>query len=181
MEKENGVPLPRRRPAGSDGPAPTALATQGESASDDPAGGDTRVGQDEEELAGGRPAAKRGGIAPAEVVPGPRAPQGRPVASPALPQRVRGMSDGPRPPAQVARPVLPPSFLERVRAAAEAEQRLEQRAQEEARQQAEPEPPAARPAEPRRPSRFVRSATPLISTCPTISSGRATRKARFAR
>ena len=157
MEKENGIPPSRRRPAGSDGPAPTALATQGESASDDPAGDDTRTGQDEEELAGGRPAAKRGGIAPAEVVPGPRAPQGRPVASPALPQRVRGMSDGPRPPAQVARPVLPPSFLERVRAAAEAEQRLEQRAQEEARQQAEPEPPAARPAEPRRPSRFVRS------------------------
>ena len=67
------------------------------------------------------------------------------------------MSDGPRPPAQVARPVLPPSFLERVRAAAEAEQRLEQRAQEETRQPAEPEPPAARPAEPRRPPRFVRS------------------------
>src|SRR6202034_2388601 len=54
MEKENGVPLPRRRPAGSDGPAPTALATQGESASDDPAGGDTGAGQDEEELGGGR-------------------------------------------------------------------------------------------------------------------------------
>ena len=157
MEKEKGVPLPRRRPAGSDGPAPTALATQGESASDDPAGSDAGAGQDEEELAGGRPGAKRAGIAPAEAVPGPRAPQGRPVASPALPQRVRGMSDGPRPPAQVARPVLPPSFLERVRAAAEAEQRLEQRAQEEARQSAEPEPPAARPAEPRRPPRFVRS------------------------
>jgi len=157
MEKENGVPLPRRRPAGSDGPAPTALATQGESASDDPAGGDTGAGRDEEELAGGRPGAKRGGIAPAEAVPGPREPQGRPVASSALPQRVRGMSDGPRPPAQVARPVLPPSFLERVRAAAEAEQRLEQRAQEEARQPAEPEPPAARPPEPRRPPRFVRS------------------------
>jgi hypothetical protein len=157
MEKENGVPLPRRRPAGSDGPAPTALATQGESAADDPAGGDDGAGQDEEELAGGRPGAKRAGIAPAEAVPGPRVPQGRPVASSALPQRVRGMSDGPRPPAQVARPVLPPSFLERVRAAAEAEQRLEQRAQEETRQPAEPEPPAARPAEPRRPSRFVRS------------------------
>ena len=157
MEKENGVPLPRRRPAGSDRPAPTALATQGESASDDPAGGDTGAGQDEEELAGGRPGAKRAGIAPAEAVPGPRVPQGRPVASSALPQRVRGMSDGPRPPAQVARPVLPPSFLERVRAAAEAEQRLEQRAQEETRQPAEPEPPAARPAEPRRPPRFVRS------------------------
>jgi hypothetical protein len=125
MEKENGVPLPRRRPAGSDGPAPTALATQGESASDDPAGGDAGAGQDEEELAGGRPGAKRGGIAPAEAVPGPRVPQGRPAASSALPQRVRGMSDGPRPPAQVARPVLPPSFLERVRAAAEAEQRME--------------------------------------------------------
>ena len=54
-----------------------------------------------------------------------------PVGS-ALPQRVRGMSDGPRPPAQVARPVLPPSFLERVRAAAEAEQRLLERAQERA-------------------------------------------------
>ena len=67
------------------------------------------------------------------------------------------MSDGPRPPAQVARPVLPPSFLERVRAAAEAEQRLEQRAQEEIRQPAEPKPPAAPPAEPRRPPRFVRS------------------------
>jgi hypothetical protein len=157
MEKENGVPLPRRRPAGSDRPAPTALATQGESASDNPAGGDAGAGQDEEELAGGRPGAKRAGIAPAEAVPGPRAPQGRPVASSALPQRVRGMSDGPRPPAQVARPVLPPSFLERVRAAAEAEQRLEQRAQEETRQPAEPEPPAARPAEPRRPPRFVRS------------------------
>jgi hypothetical protein len=157
MEKENGIPPSRRRPAGSDGPAPTALATQGESAADDPAGGDTGDGRDEEELAGGRPGAKRAGIAPAEAVPGPRAPQGRPVASPALPQRVRGMSDGPRPPAQVARPVLPPSFLERVRAAAEAEQRLEQRAQEEARPPAEPEPPAARPAEPRRPPRFVRS------------------------
>ncbi len=157
MEKENGIPPSRQRPAGSDGPAPTALATQGESASDDPAGGDTGSGQDEEELAGGRPGAKRGGIAPAEAVPGPRVPQGRPAASSALPQRVRGMSDGPRPPAQVARPVLPPSFLERVRAAAEAEQRLEQRAQEEARQPAEPEPPAARPAEPRRPPRFVRS------------------------
>jgi hypothetical protein len=157
MEKENGVPLPRRRPAGSDGPAPTALATQGESASDDPAGGDAGAGQDEEELAGGRPGAKRGGIAPAEAVPGPRVPQGRPAASSALPQRVRGMSDGPRPPAQVARPVLPPSFLERVRAAAEAEQRMEQRAQEEARQPAESEPPATRPAEPRRPPRFVRS------------------------
>jgi hypothetical protein len=157
MEKENGIPPSRRRPAGSDGPAPTALATQGESASDDPAGGDSGAGQDEEELAGGRPGAKRAGIAPADAVPGPRAPQGRPVASSALPQRVRGMSDGPRPPAQVARPVLPPSFLERVRAAAEAEQRLEQRAQEEARQPAEPAPPAARPAEPRRPPRFVRS------------------------
>src|SRR5258707_12051730 len=67
------------------------------------------------------------------------------------------MVAGPRPPAQVARPVLPPSFLERVRAAAEAEQRLEQRAQEEARQPTEPAPPAARPAEPRRPPRFVRS------------------------
>src|ERR1700722_10397092 len=157
MEKENGIPPSRRRPAGSDGPAPTALATQGESAADDPAGGDTGDGRDEEELAGGRPGGKRDGKAQAEAGPGPRAPQGRPVASPALPQRVRGMSDGPRPPAQVARPVLPPSFLERVRAAAEAEQRLEQRAQEEARQPAEPEPPAARPAEPRRPPRFVRS------------------------
>ena len=157
MEKENRIPPSRRRPAGSDGPAPTALATQGKSASDDPAGGDAGSGQDEEGLAGDRPGAKHGGIGPAEAVPGPRAPQGQPAASSALPQRVRGMSDGPRPPAQVARPVLPPSFLERVRAAAEAEQRLEQRAQEEARQPTQPEPPAARPAEPRRPPRFVRS------------------------
>ena len=56
-------------------------------------------------------------------------PEGAPQTS-GLPRRVRGMSDGPRPPAQVARPVLPPSFLERVRAAAEAEQRLEQGAEE---------------------------------------------------
>jgi hypothetical protein len=157
MEKENRIPPSRRRPGGSDGPAPTALATQGESASDDPAGGDAGSGQDEEGLAGGRPGAKQGGLGPAEAVPGPRAPQGQRVASSPLPQRVRGMSDGPRPPAQVARPVLPPSFLERVRAAAEAEQRLEQRAQDEARHPTEPEPPAARPAEPRRPPRFVRS------------------------
>src|ERR1700722_16327858 len=100
MEKENGIPPPRRRPAGSDGPAPTALATQGESASDDPAGSDAGAGQDEEELAGGRPGAKRAGIAPAEAGPGPGGPPGGPGASSALPQRVRWMSDGPRPPAQ---------------------------------------------------------------------------------
>ena len=151
MEKENRIPLPRRRP-GSDGPAPTAITTSARDASDDgPAASDARLGQEEEGRTGGGPAAGQGGMGSGEARPG-LAGAG---ASPGLPRRVRGMSDGPRPPAQVARPALPASFLERVRAAAEAEQRLEERAQEPAGQPAEP--PAARPGPPRRPPRFVRS------------------------
>src|SRR5258708_35666715 len=115
MKKEDRIPPSRQPPSGADGPAPTALATQGESGSDDPAGGDTGSGQDEEELAGGRPGAKRGGIGAAEAAPSPRGPPGRPGASPALPQRVRGGDTAPRPPAQGGRPVPPPSFLARGR------------------------------------------------------------------
>ena len=241
MEKENRIPLPRRR-SGSDGPAPTALATSAQTASDDgAAGGDARPGQDEEGKTGSGPDAGHGGMGSAEARPGlggagervgassglprrvrgmsdgPRPPaqvarralpasflervraayddggagsdarpgqdeegktgngpdagrggmgsaEARPGlggagervgASSGLPRRVRGMSDGPRPPAQVARPALPASFLERVRAAAEAEQRLEERAQEHARQPAEPA--AAQPGPSRLPARFVRS------------------------
>ena len=44
-----------------------------------------------------------------------------PVASTSLPRRVRGMSDGPRPPVRVARPALSPALLERVRAAVQAD------------------------------------------------------------
>ena len=91
----------------------------------------------------------------AEARPGLGGARDRAAVSSGLPQRVRGMSDGPRPPAQVARPTLPASFLERVRAAAEAEQRLEEQAQERASPPAEP--PAAAPGPPRRPARFVRS------------------------
>ena len=128
MEKENRIPLPRRRP-GSDGPAPTAITTSAQDASDDgPAASDARLGQEEEGRTGGGRAAGQGGMGSGEARPG-LAGAG---ASPGLPRRVRGMSDGPRPPAQVARPALPASFLERVRAAAEAEQRLEERAQEPA-------------------------------------------------
>jgi hypothetical protein len=77
--------------------------------------------------------------APATEAPAPRAPSPQapapespaseaPVpeatpsaASTSLPRRVRGTSEGPRPPARVARPVLPPSLLERVRAAVQAD------------------------------------------------------------
>jgi hypothetical protein len=71
---------------------------------------------------------------PSIEAPSPRAQAPRPPASEtsapeatppgtssSLPRRVRGTSDGPRPPAQVARPVLPPSLLERVRAAVQAD------------------------------------------------------------
>jgi hypothetical protein len=44
-----------------------------------------------------------------------------PVPSASLPRRVRGMSDGPRPPARVARPALSQALLERVRAAVQAD------------------------------------------------------------
>ncbi len=69
-----------------------------------------------------------GGQAGRDAVPEQRnAGSASPEAPAALPQRVRGASDGPQPPARVARPVLPASFLERVRAAAQAEaQRAEQ-------------------------------------------------------
>ena len=56
---------------------------------------------------------------PASEISAPEAPP--PGTSTSLPRRVRGTSDGPRPPAQVARPVLPPSLLERVRAAVQAD------------------------------------------------------------
>ena len=155
MEKENRIPLPRRR-SGSDGPAPTALATSAQTASDDgAAGGDARPGQDGEGKTGNGPDAGQGGMGSAAARPGLGGAGERAGASSGLPRRVRGMSDGPRPPAQVARPTLPASFLERVRAAAEAEQRLEERAQEHARQPAEP--PAVQPGPSRRPARFVRS------------------------
>ena len=91
----------------------------------------------------------------AEARPGLGGTGDRAAVASGLPRRVRGMSDGPRPPAQVVRPALPASFLERVRAAAEAEQRLEERAQERDRPPAAP--PAAAPGPPRRPARFVRS------------------------
>ena len=48
-----------------------------------------------------------------------------PVASDALPRRVRGMSDGPQPPIRMARPALSPSLLERVRAAIQADAEAE--------------------------------------------------------
>ena len=151
MEKENRIPLPRRRP-GSDGPAPRQLPrrrrTRPTMVPQLATPGSDRKRKDGPEA--GR-AAGQGGMGSGEARPG-LAGAG---ASPGLPRRVRGMSDGPRPPAQVARPALPASFLERVRAAAEAEQRLEERAQEPAGQPAEP--PAARPGPPRRPPRFVRS------------------------
>jgi hypothetical protein len=56
---------------------------------------------------------------PASEAPVPEATT--PVTSTSLPRRVRGTSDGPRPPARLARPVLPPSLLERVRAAVQAD------------------------------------------------------------
>jgi hypothetical protein len=158
MDKENRIPLPRRR-SGSDGPAPTALVTTAHTASDDgPAGSDPRLGQHEEGKTGDGPGAGHSGMGSAEDRPGLGGAGERAGASSGLPRRVRGMSDGPRPPAQVARPALPASFLERVRAAAEAEQRLEERAQERAGQPATPpvEPPAVQPGPPRRPARFVR-------------------------
>src|ERR1700733_3105194 len=122
MDKENRIPLPRRR-SGSDGPAPTALATSAHTASDDgPAGSAPRLGQDEEGKTGDGPGAGHSGMGSAEAGPGLGGAGERAGASSGLPRRVRGMSDGPRPPAQVARPALPASFLERVRAAAEAGQ-----------------------------------------------------------
>ena len=128
MEKENRIPLPRRR-SGSDGP-PSALATSTQAPSDDgPAGSDARLGQDEEGKTGNGLGAEHGGMGSAEARPGLGGAGDRAAVASGLPRRVRGMSDGPRPPAQVARPALPASFLERVRAAAEAEQRLEERAQ----------------------------------------------------
>ena len=98
-------------------------------------------------------------MGPRTAAPGLAGTEAQPGEPPALPRRVRGMSDGPRPPVQVARPVLPPSFLERVRAAAEAEQLLEQHTQEQTEKPAEARPEAAmvRLPEPRRPPRFVRS------------------------
>ena len=151
MEKEDRIPLPRRRPAGSDGTAPTALATSAGAASDDgPAVGDAKPGQDEAGLGAGH-----GGLGSEDAGPGQGGAEDGPGSGSVLPRRVRGMSDGPRPPARVARPVMSASFLERVRAAAEAEQRLEQRAAEPAGPPAEP--PSARPGSARRPPRFVRS------------------------
>jgi hypothetical protein len=44
-----------------------------------------------------------------------------PVPSASLPRRVRGMSDGPRPPVRMARPALSQALLERVRAAVQAD------------------------------------------------------------
>jgi hypothetical protein len=155
MEKENRIPLPRRR-SGSDGPAPTGLATSNDASDGGPAGNDTTLGQDEEGKTGKEPGTGHGGMGSAEDGPGPDGARDRAGGSSELPRRVRGMTDGPRPPAQVARPALPASFLERVRAAAEAEQRLEEQTQERAGQPAEP--PAAGPeAAPRRPARFIRS------------------------
>ena len=163
MEKENRIPPSRHRRAGTDGPAPTALATPAEPASGaDPAGGGAEPGQ-EEGAAGGRPGAGPGGTGRGDAGRGPDVAHDQPGAS-GLPHRVRGMGDGPRPPARVARPpVLPASFLERVRAAAEAERRMEQLAGEQAgpspepQPESRPEPPAARPEGPARPPRFVRS------------------------
>ncbi len=67
-----------------------------------------------------------GGQAGRDAVPEQRnAESASPEAPAALPQRVRGASDGPQPPERVARPVLPASFLERVRAAAQAEAQAE--------------------------------------------------------
>ena len=57
-----------------------------------------------------------------EAESGERGEQQPALEAPApLPRRVRGTSEGLRPPARVARPVLPESVLERVRAAAQAE------------------------------------------------------------
>ena len=62
--------------------------------------------------------------APVPEAPAPEAPipdAAPPVPSASLPRRVRGMSDGPRPPARVARPALSQALLERVRAAVQAD------------------------------------------------------------
>ena len=158
MEKEDCIPPSRRRAARSGRPGPTALATPDGSGSAGPADGDARPGQ-YEALTEGRPGERRDGMVPRTAAPGLAGTEAQPGEPPALPRRVRGMSDGPRPPVQVARPVLPPSFLERVRAAAEAEQLLEQHTQEQTEKPAEARPEAAmvRLPEPRRPPRFVRS------------------------
>ena len=60
-------------------------------------------------------------VAEAPVAEAPAAGAPGPEPSTALPQRVRGGNDGPRPPAHVARPALSAAFLERVRAAIQAD------------------------------------------------------------
>jgi hypothetical protein len=76
--------------------------------------------------------------APVPEVPAAEAPvsdAAPPVAATSLPRRMRGMSDGPRPPARVARPELSQALLERVRAAvqADADAEAEDHPQEAAR------------------------------------------------
>ena len=78
------------------------------------------------------------------VAEAPVADAASPVASNALPQRVRGTSDGPQPPARVARPVLSQSLLERVRAAIEADAEAE--AEDHPQEQAPIPLPRRRPA-----------------------------------
>jgi hypothetical protein len=60
-------------------------------------------------------------VAEAPVAEAPAPDAAPPVPSASLPRRVRGMSDGPRPPARVARPALSQALLERVRAAVQAD------------------------------------------------------------
>src|ERR1017187_6996192 len=101
MEKGSRVPpLPRRAPKVTEGS--TALAAS----------------------------SSEGAQAGRDAVPEQRNGQpASPEAPAALPQRVRGASDGPQPPARVGRPVLPASFLERVRAAAQAEAQAQAQAE----------------------------------------------------
>lgn len=82
-----------------------------------------------------------------------------PVAPASLPRRVRGMSDGPRPPARVARPALSQALLERVRAAVQADAEAEDHPQE----------PAPIPL-PGRGSAGSRGRQPHAAVAPSVSS-----------
>ena len=64
---------------------------------------------------------RRSPVPEAPVAEAPVPDAASPVPSASLPRRVRGMSDGPRPPARVARPALSQALLERVRAAVQAD------------------------------------------------------------
>ena len=86
MEKENRIPLPRRR-SGSDGP-PSALATSTQTPSDDgPAGSDARLGQDEEGKTGNGLGAEHGGMGSAEARPGLGGTGDRAAVASGLPRR----------------------------------------------------------------------------------------------